>query len=108
MEMSPDAKLGVVGVIVVLILLLVSVWLLVITETPLWLLLPAVAGLIVFVWATRGWSYEARMGTIWVITLLALMFLAIGLEIVFENILPLLIPTIGYAAFFAWTVRLQK
>ncbi|MFQ5528544.1 MAG: hypothetical protein ACE5GX_20100 [Thermoanaerobaculia bacterium] len=105
MEMMADARLG---VIVVLILLLVGVSLLVITGTPLWLLLPAVAGLFFFERTTRGWSFEARMGTIWVITILALMFLTIGLEIAFANILPLLIPTVAYAAFFAWTVRLQE
>lgn len=55
-----------------------------------------------------AWSYEARAGIWWVIIVLALMVLAMWLMPIVGNTAPLFIPTVGYALFFAWTVRLQR
>lgn len=57
-----------------------------------------------------AWSFEAKAGIGWAIFVLALMLGVIAAEVAARDVLffLLLIPIVGYVAFFAWVFRVKK
>lgn len=54
-----------------------------------------------------AWSFEALAGVGWVVFILALMIIAMFLEVAVANIAPLLIPVVGYILFVGWVFRVK-
>jgi len=55
-----------------------------------------------------AWSFEFKAGLVWAVVILVLMVVAMWAELAMGSLAPLIIPIVGWVAFFAWVSRIQK
>ena len=55
-----------------------------------------------------AWSFEFKAGLGWAVVIFVLMVVAIWAELQVKNILPLVLPIVGWIGFAAWVFRIKK